>query len=120
MVRYSDIVLDHYRRPRNAGDLPGAHRVGSAGSPQDGDTLRLAFRLDGDRIAAVRFQALGCPAAIAAGSAATELLEGKTVDQALALTNDDVIRYLGGLPASKRQCSVLAEQAVRAALTALP
>lgn len=115
-MQYSATVLDHYRNPRNVGELAEATRVGTAGNSRDGDFLRLAFEVRGDRIHRVCFQTLGCPAAIAAGSAATVLLTGKTVTQALAVTNAEVVAFLGGLPESKLECSVLAEQATRAAL----
>jgi len=114
---YSKTVLEHYQNPRNVGELTDATNVGTAGNPKDGDYLRLAFRVRSGRIEAVCFQTLGCPAAIAAGSAATELLAGKSVEQALSLANADVIAYLGGLPPSKHQCSVLVAQATRAAFS---
>jgi len=113
---YTDIVLDHYRAPRNVGDLPDATGVGTAGNPEDGDFLRLAIRVEKGRLAEVRFQTFGCPAAIAAGSVATELLAGRTLDQVLSFGNHDVVTALGGLPKPKLKCSVLAEQALRVAL----
>jgi len=113
---YSDLAADHFRHPRNAGELPGANGVGTAGNPADGDHLRLAVRIENGRIVAAAFQTLGCPAAIAAGSMATELLRGRTVDEALRLRNRDVVAALGGLPPGKEACSVLAEEAVRAAV----
>jgi nitrogen fixation NifU-like protein len=119
-MEYSITVLDHYRNPRNVGELPGAHCVGTAGNPDDGDFLRLAFSLEEDRISQVCFQTLGCPAAIAAGSAATVLLQGKTVQEALAMKNMDVVEFLDGLPESKLDCSVLAQQATQAALGTTP
>jgi len=113
---YTETALDHFRNPRGVGSLPEATGVGKAGNPDDGDHLRLALIIDGNRLVRVRFQTFGCPAAIAAGSAATELLEGRTVEEALSLTNDDVVAALGGLPEHKLGCSVLAAEALRAAV----
>ena len=117
--QYSAGVLDHYKNPRNVGELPEADCVGMVQGSDHGDTLRLAFVLSGDAIQQVQFKALGCPAAIASGSAATELLQGKTVQEALAMTNQDVARHLGGIPDSKMECSVLVSQAVREALAGI-
>jgi len=113
---YTDTVLDHFRNPRNAGALPEATGVGTAGNPDDGDHLRLAVVIEEGTLLKVRFQTFGCPAAIAAGSAATELFEGRTVTEALGLSNRDVVTALGGLPEHKLGCSVLAAEALRAAV----
>jgi nitrogen fixation protein NifU and related proteins len=115
-LRYSDTVLDHYRNPRNVGEIPGTAAVAQAGDPATGDVLRISLRIEGDVIAEARFKAFGCTASIAAGSMTTMLLEGRTLDEAARLTNLDVVRALDGLPQPKIQCSVLAEQAVREAL----
>jgi NifU-like protein involved in Fe-S cluster formation len=113
---YSPGVLEHYKNPRNVGELPEADCVGLAQGRDHGDVLRLAFVIEAGHIKEVRFKALGCPAAIASGSAATELLTGLTIDNALALTNQEVAGHLGGIPDSKMECSVLVQQAVQQAL----
>jgi len=116
---YNATVLDHYENPRNIGRLEKADGVGTAGNPDDGDFLRLAIRVEDERLVEVQFQTFGCPAAIAAGSMATELLTGMSVEDAHLFRNHDVVEALGGLPEGKEQCSVLAEQALREALAAL-
>ena len=113
---YSEIVIDHFQHPRNAGVLDDANAVGEDRNPVCGDRTVLTIRVRDDRIAAARFRAMGCPAAIAASSITTELLIGRTVAEALRLTNEDVSAALGGLPANKLHCSVLAEDVVRAAV----
>ena len=115
-LKYSDTVLDHYRNPRNVGEIQGSAAMAQAGDPATGDVLKISLRIEDDIIAEARFKAFGCTAAIAAGSMATTLLAGRTVAAAARLTNLDVVRALDGLPQSKVQCSVLAEQAVREAL----
>lgn len=116
---YSDVLLDHFRNPRNVGALAAPDAEGSAASGIHGDTLRLCFALEGGRIREVRFRCLGCPVAIAAGSVATELLLRRTITEALALTDEDVIRALGGVPERKRACSILVREAVQRALQGL-
>ena len=118
---YNDTVRDHFSNPRNAGTLEGAHAMGRAESGKDGDILQLYLRLDeaGERIEACRFQTFGCGAAIAAGSVTTELLIGRTLEEAASLTREDVAEALGGLPAGKLHCSVLSEEAIAAALAEL-
>jgi nitrogen fixation protein NifU and related proteins len=115
-LKYSDTVLDHYRNPRNVGEIQGSAAMAQAGDPATGDVLKISLRIEDDTIAEARFKAFGCTAAIAAGSMATTLLAGRTVAAAARLTNLDVVRALDGLPQSKVQCSVLAEQAIREAL----
>ena len=115
-VTYTETVLDHYQNPRNVGDFPDATGVGEASHASDGDRLRLSIRVREQRVEQVAFQVLGCPAAIAAGSVTTELLTGRTLDHAATLTNAQVVAALGGLPEFKVRCSVLAEQALHAAL----
>jgi nitrogen fixation protein NifU and related proteins len=115
-LRYSDEVLDHYRRPRNVGEVRDTAAVAQVGDPASGDVLRISMKIEGDRILEARFKAFGCTAAIAAGSMATTLLVGRSVEEAARLSNDEVVRALGGLPESKVRCSVLAEQAVHEAL----
>ena len=115
-AEYSPLVLDHYRNPRNVGEVPGSPAVAQVGDPAHGDVLRLGLRIEDRRVVEARFKSFGCTAAIAAGSMATLLVKGKTVDEAERLTNHDVARALGGLPESKMHCSVLAQEAIREAL----
>ena len=115
-LKYSEVVLDHYRNPRNVGEIRDTEALAQVGDPATGDVLRISLKIEGDRIADARFKAFGCTAAIAAGSMATTLLLGRSVDEARSLTNEDVVRALDGLPESKRQCSVLVEQAILEAL----
>lgn len=113
---YSSQVLDHLEHPRNVGDLSNATAAGRATNPVCGDELHLQLSLDGDRINAARFRVQGCPPSIAAGSVLTELLIGRTVVEAAALTSSDVAHALGSLPRNKQHCAVLAIDALRAAL----
>ena len=113
---YNPIVLDHYRNPRNVGDVQDSAAVAQVGDPAHGDVLRLGMRIEGDRVVEARFRSFGCTAAIAAGSMATVMITGRAVDEVQRITNADVEAALGGLPESKRHCSVLVEQAVQAAL----
>ena len=113
---YNETVLDHYRNPRNVGVLEEAEAVGRAENPACGDVLHLYLRIDGDRVVDSRFQTFGCAAAIAAGSRLTEMVTGATLDQVSAIRRQDVVEALGGLPPMKAHCSVLAEDAIRAAL----
>jgi nitrogen fixation NifU-like protein len=111
---YSPAVLDHFQHPRNLGDLDAPDAVAEVENPACGDRTRLAIRLDGGRIAEARFRTEGCPAAIAASSMTTELILGKTLDEAAQLRDVDVAHALGGLPRNKLHCSVLAEDVIRA------
>ena len=113
---YSDLLLDHYRRPRNAGDLARPDVVVTVGSPHHGDVMRLSLRIAAGKIAEAGFKVFGCAAAIAAGSMTTEMIQGRNLEEAAAITNFQVAEALGGLPESKIHCSVLAEQALREAL----
>lgn len=116
---YSATLLDHFHNPRNVGVVPERDAEGTAESPLHGDTLRLSFALEGERIREVRFLCLGCPVAIAAGSIATLLLGGRSITQALALEDEDVIQALGGIPEHKRACSLLVREAVAKAFSKL-
>lgn len=119
---YSDLVRDHFQNPRNAGEIADADAVGYRTNPVCGDTMRLTLRLDSGqtalqgRIVEARFQTSGCPAAIATSSVCTEMIRGLTLAEAEALTREDYAEALGGLPASKVHCSVLAADTVRAAV----
>lgn len=113
---YNDIVLDHYQSPRNVGALDDADAVGIAENTACGDVLHLYLQIREGRVAAATFKTFGCAAAIAAGSMLTEMVKGSTLDDIRALTKGDVVEALGGLPPMKVHCSVLAEDAIKAAL----
>lgn len=113
---YTEKVIEHFQNPKNVGEIENADAVGQAGSPQCGDTTTVYLKLDGDVITDITFKTYGCAAAIASSSVLTELVKGKTVEQALALTKQDIVDELGGLPTEKVHCSLLAEDALKAAL----
>lgn len=113
---YNDKVIDHFTNPRNAGEMPEADITGEAGSFKCGDTMKIYLKIEGDRIADVRFQTFGCGAAIASSSMLTEMVKGKTLEEALRVTNEDVALELGGLPPLKMHCSNLAADALRDAI----
>lgn len=114
--RYGRTVLDHFMNPRNAGEIDAPDGVGEAGDPSCGDAVRITIRVDGDRIADIRFLTYGCPAAIALASAATELARGRTLDEAAEIGEMDVAEALGGLPEHKLHCSSMAVDALRASI----
>ena len=116
MEGYSDIVMDHFERPRNSGTLEDADAVGYMTNPVCGDTLLLMLRVDGGRIADVRWQSDGCAASIAASSLLSELASGASLAEAGAITREAIVEALGGLPASKLHASVLAADALHHAL----
>jgi nitrogen fixation NifU-like protein len=116
MSEYSDIVLDHVRNPRNTGVLENPDGVGRAGNPVCGDVMELAIRVSGEVVADARFRTFGCGAAIAVSSIVTELIKGKKLDEVLRISNRAVAEALGGLPPVKMHCSVLAEEALKAAV----
>jgi nitrogen fixation NifU-like protein len=111
---YSETVLDHFQHPRNLGDLDRPDSVAEVENPACGDRTRLAVRIVGGTITETRFRTEGCPAAIAASSMLTEMILGKTLEQASAIRDTDVADALGGLPRNKLHCSVLAEDVIRA------
>ena len=113
---YSEQVMDHFTRPRNMGEIEAADGEGTVGNPKCGDIMRMFIKVEDGRITDVKFKAFGCGAAIATSSMATELIKGKTLDEALRLTNRAVAEALGGLPPVKMHCSVLAEEAIHKAL----
>ncbi len=113
---YSEKVMDHFRNPRNVGSIENADGVGEVGNAKCGDIMKIYLKIDNDVVTDVKFETFGCGSAIASSSMATEMIKGKPVDQVLTLTNKAVVEALDGLPAHKLHCSVLAEEAVKAAL----
>ena len=116
MALYSEKVMDHFRNPRNVGAIEDADGVGEVGNAKCGDIMKIYLKIKNDVIADVKFETFGCGSAIASSSMATELIKGKPVSEALALTNRAVVDALDGLPPHKLHCSVLAEEAIKAAL----
>ena len=116
MALYSEKVMDHFRNPRNVGSIENADGVGEVGNAKCGDIMKIYLKIDGDVISDSKFETFGCGSAIASSSMATELIKGHPVSEALSLTNKAVVEALDGLPAHKIHCSVLAEEAVRAAI----
>ena len=116
MALYSDKVMDHFQNPRNVGKLDDADGIGEVGNAKCGDIMRMYIKVEDNIITDVKFNTFGCGSAIATSSMATELIKGKPIDEALELSNKAVVEALDGLPAYKLHCSVLAEQAVRAAV----
>ena len=113
---YSEKVLDHFQNPRNVGVMEDADIVGEAGSAECGDTAAIYIKLDGNVIKDISFQTYGCAAAIASSSMLTEMVKGKTIEEALKITKEDIVEELGGMPAPKVHCSLLAEDALKSAL----
>lgn len=113
---YSSKVMEHFANPHNVGEIPDADGVGKVGNPVCGDIMNMYIKVNDGVITDAKFKTFGCGAAIATSSMATDLIKGKTLDEALKLTNEIVAEALGGLPRVKMHCSVLAEQAVRRAV----
>ena len=114
---YSEKVIDHFTNPRNVGEIADANGVGEVGNAKCGDIMRIYLKIDDDGIIAdVKFKTFGCGAAIATSSMATEMIKGKSIQEALSLTNKAVVEALDGLPPVKVHCSVLAEEAVKSAI----
>ena len=116
MALYSDTVMDHFRHPRNVGTIENADGIGEVGNAKCGDIMKIYLKIDNDIITDVKFETFGCGSAIASSSMATEMIKGKPVSEALQLSNKAVAEALDGLPAHKLHCSVLAEEAIRAAV----
>ena len=113
---YSEKVMDHFRNPRNVGEMEDADGIGEVGNAKCGDIMRMYIKVKDNIITDVKFMTFGCGSAIATSSIATEMIKGKSIDDALDLSNKAVVEALGGLPAHKVHCSVLAEEAVKAAV----
>lgn len=113
---YSDKVMDHFSNPRNVGEIENPDGEGSVGNPTCGDIMKLTIRVENDRIADAKFKTFGCGAAIATSSMVTEMVKGKTIEEALKISNKAVAEALDGLPPQKMHCSVLAEEALQKAI----
>ncbi len=115
-MQYTEKVMDHFMNPRNVGVIENPDGYGKIGSPSCGDMMEIFLKIEDNVIEDVKFRTFGCASAIASSSVTTEMIVGKTVDEALKVTNKAVIEALGGLPAAKVHCSVLAEEAIKAAI----
>ncbi len=115
-MEYSEKVMDHFMHPRNVGEIEDADAVGLVGNPKCGDIMKVFLKIENGIIVDAKFKTFGCGSAIATSSMATEMIKGKSLDEALSLTNKAVAEALDGLPPIKMHCSLLAEQAVKAAL----
>ncbi len=113
---YSEKVMEHFKNPRNVGEIENADGVGEVGNPKCGDIMKMYLKIDGDTIVDAKFKTFGCGSAIASSSMATELIKGKSINEAMKITNKAVAEALDGLPPIKMHCSVLAEQAIKSAL----
>ena len=116
MGLYNDKVMDHFMNPHNVGEIENADGTGTYGSPVCGDMMQITLKIEDDVIKDAKFKTFGCGSAIASSSVATDMIIGKTIDEALAITNKQIIDELGGLPAVKIHCSVLADHAIKSAI----
>ena len=116
MALYTETVMDHFMHPRNVGSIENADGVGEVGNAKCGDIMKMYLKIRDNVIEDVKFETFGCGSAIASSSVATEMVKGKTIEEALAVTNKQVVDALGGLPAYKLHCSVLAEKAIKSAV----
>ena len=116
MALYTETVMDHFMHPRNVGEIADADGVGEVGNAKCGDIMKMYLKINDNVIEDAKFETFGCGSAIASSSMATELIKGKTIDEALAVTNKQVVDALGGLPAYKLHCSVLAEESIKSAV----
>ncbi len=116
MALYTEIVMDHFLNPRNTGEIENADGIGEVGNAKCGDIMKMYLKINDGIITDVKFETFGCGSAIASSSIATEMIKGKTIEEALAVTNKQVVEALGGLPAHKLHCSVLAEEAIKSAV----
>jgi len=115
-TQYSEKVMDHFKNPRNVGEIPDADGIGNVGNPVCGDIMRLYIKVKDKIIVDAKFKTFGCGAAIATSSMVTEIVKGKSIDEALKISNMAVAEALGGLPKIKMHCSVLAEEALKSAI----
>lgn len=113
---YTDKVMDHFTNPRNVGEIENADGIGEVGNVKCGDIMKIYIKVEDDIIVDCKFKTFGCGSAIASSSITTEMIKGKSVEEALELTNKDVVEQLGGLPSVKVHCSVLAEDALKVAI----
>lgn len=116
MALYSEKVMDHFKNPRNLGEMENPDAIGEVGNAKCGDIMKIYLKIKDNIITDIKFQTFGCASAIASSSIATEMIKGKSIEQALALTNKEVVDSLDGLPTHKIHCSVLAEEAVKSAI----
>ena len=116
MALYTETVMDHFMNPRNVGEIENPDGVGQVGNAKCGDIMKMYLKIKNNIIEDVKFETFGCGSAIASSSMATELIKGKAIEEALAVTNKQVVDALGGLPAYKLHCSVLAEESIKAAV----
>lgn len=116
-MQYTDKVIEHFRSPHNQGVIDDANAVGQVGNPVCGDVMKIYLKIDDDVIQDVKFETLGCAAAIAVSSALTDMIKGKLVDEALKITKDQIVSELGGLPAPKVHCSMLGVEALHEAIS---
>ena len=115
-MQYSEIVMDHFMNPRNVGDLENPDGVGEIGNPSCGDIMRMVIKVKDNKITDIRFKTFGCGAAIAVSSMVTEMAKGKTLEEAVTISRDDIAKALGGLPPKKLHCSNLGTDALKAAI----
>ena len=113
---YNEKVMEIFSNPKNVGKIENANAIGTVGNPSCGDIMKLYLLIKDNKIEDAKFETFGCAAAIVSSSVATEMIKGKTVDEALNLNNNEIIEYLGGLPAQKIHCSVLAKEAIEEAI----
>ncbi|AER66253.1 FeS cluster assembly scaffold protein NifU [Thermovirga lienii DSM 17291] len=113
---YSEKVMELFMHPKNAGKIEDADGIGQVGNPQCGDIMKIYIKVENDVITDIKFETFGCASAIASSSMVTEMVKGKTLDEALKITNKDVLEELGGLPPQKIHCSLLAEEGIKAAI----
>ena len=116
LLYYNDLVIDHFTNPRNVGEAENANAEAVVGDPSCGDQMKLSLRVEGGRIIDIKFKSYGCPGAIATSSMLTELAKGKTIEEALLLTDDDVVMSLGGIPERKKHCSLMGVMSLQEAI----
>jgi nitrogen fixation NifU-like protein len=113
---YSEKVMDHFKNPRNLGEIEDADGVGTVGNPNCGDVMKIYIKVKNDKVDDIKFQTLGCGAAIASSSIATELVKGKSIKEALKLTSKEIAEQMGKFPPAKYHCSILAEEGIKKAI----